>query len=374
MMPADKSGIEPARASLAKYLSPLAEPLLDPRLVSRAAWSHCLTVADAIPGEATFGMLGLEVRLGDNSAVDLLLCALRAAGGHRWLPAVTRQQAGGLPPGPWHAINAFAQTWNDGRLADRIDCVWLEFDSSERPRTGVAHLSAPSVFSSTSPTEVRRDAPTPDVSSATDMLEVLLAEGLPPGSARTLAEIEQALPSESQIFQVGAMLSRSRPVVRICVSGPGGDALRAVLGRLGWPEPANEVERLLGTFDQLSRILCLDLDVTPSGLGATAGIEVYVSGPGERADASQWPPLLDRLETLKLATPTKHAALETYPRIQVSTGLLDRLPRQYAHAATLLAAQRAGRFIAHLHHVKITVSAHGPRAAKAYLALWHEWN
>jgi hypothetical protein len=77
---------------------------------------------------------------------------------------------------------------------------------------------------------------------------------------------------------------------------------------------------------------------------------------------------------MKMAAPAKRAALDTYPRVQVSTEVLDRLPRQYAGAATLLAAQRAGRFVAHLHHVKVTVSGHGPPRAKAYLGLWHEWN
>jgi hypothetical protein len=203
---------------------------------------------------------------------------------------------------------------------------------------------------------------------------VLLAERLPLGFAGMLAEIERALSSQSKIFQIGAMLSRSRPAVRICVSGPGGDALCAVLGRLGWTGPTNAVERLLSSFGRLPRAVCLDLDLTPSGLGATAGIEVYAAGPGEPADASQWPPFLDRLERMKMAAPAKRAALDTYPRVQVSTEVLDRLPRQYAGAATLLAAQRAGRFVAHLHHVKVTVSGHGPPRAKAYLGLWHEWN
>ncbi len=102
----------------------------------------------------------------------------------------------------------------------------------------------------------------------------------------------------------------------------------------------------LASVGRLPRAVCLDLDLTPSGLGATAGIEVYANAPGEPADASRWPPLLDRLEDRELVRPAKRAALDTYPRVQVSTGLLDKLPLPYARAATLLAAQRTGRFIA----------------------------
>jgi hypothetical protein len=365
--------VEPARASLAGFLAPLADPLLDPRLLAGAAWSRCLAVAGAIPGAAAFGMVGLEVRLGDDPAVDLLVYALRAAGGPRWLHAVTTQQ-GDASAGRWAAIDAFAQAWDDGPLSDRLDRVWLEFDSARRSRSGGARLPAPSVFASPYPAEVDRGAATPDLRAATDMLELLLAGRLPPGVAGTLTQLERALPSESRILQLGAMLSRSRRAVRICVSGPGRDGVQAVLGRLRWPGPASEVECLLASVGRLPRAVCLDLDLTPSGLGATVGIEVYANAPGEPADASRWPPLLDRLEDRELVRPAKRAALDTYPRVQVSTGLLDKLPLPYARAATLLAAQRTGRFIAHLHHVKVTLSDGGPPTAKAYLGLWHEWS
>jgi hypothetical protein len=372
-MAAPERGAATRRASLADYRAPLAEPLLDPRLVGRAAWSRCLPLAAAVPGDAAFGMLGLELRLGDDPAVDLLVCALGAAGGPGWLRTMAEARAGRQPGSAWPAISAFARTWCDGRLAGRIDGVWLEFDSSDRPRRG-AELPVPSVFSSTKPTGTRPGAPTPDLSAPTDMLEALLADGRIPGPARVLTRIERALPAGSRIFQVGGMLGRCPPSVRVCVMGPGADAIRLVLDRLGWTGPVEEVERLLTGLGQLPRRVCLDLDVAPAGLGGTAGIEVYAGAPDEPVDASPWPPLLDRLERMNLATPAKRAALATYPRTQVSAALGDRLPREYARAATLLAAHRAGRFVMHLHHVKITVSPGRPPTAKAYLGFWHEWS
>jgi hypothetical protein len=373
-MAAPQGVTEPPRASLAGYLAPLAGSLLDPKLVSRAAWSRCLAVADAVPGDAAFGMPGFELRLGDDPDVDILVCAFRAAGGPRWLRGMAEQRASGQGADPWGAISAIARSWDGGRLADLLDCVWLEFDSSARPPRSAGELPVPSVFCSTRPTDARAGAAAPDLTAATGMLEVLLAARLIPSWARALTEVELALPEGSKILQVGAMLSRSPPLVRVCVHGPGPDAVRQLLGRLGWSGPADEVERVLVGVGEGPRSVCLDLDLGPGGIGGTVGIELYADEPDEPADATRWRLLLERFEQLKLITPVKRAALATYPRAQVAEGLMDRLPRQYAQATALLAAQRTGRFVAHLHHVKVAVSRHRPPTAKAYLGVWHQWS
>jgi hypothetical protein len=367
---------ERGRALLADYLVPLADSLLDPRLFRRTALSRCLRVAGAVPGEATFGMLGFELRLDHDSALDLLVCASRKAGGPGWLRAMTEVWASGQPTSPWRAIAAFARTWETDRLRDRVDHVWLEFDCAKRPLRGAASLPVAGVFTATQSANNGSRVQDSNLSAAVEVLELLHGEPLAPALLAMLMEIEKALPGGSRIFQVGSMLGRRPPSIRVCVYGPGPDAIRMVLRRLGWTGPIQEVEHLLASLGELPRSICvdLDIDIESPGLGGTVGIEVYATGPGELADASQWRPLLSHLEGMKLVTPVKQAVLATYPRVQASTELLDRLPEQYAQAATLLAAQRAGRFATHIHHVKISASDRGQATAKAYLSFWHEWS
>lgn len=351
--------------SLASYVGPLADPLLDPRLFSKTALSRCLTVAGAVPGHAAFGISGFELRLHDDPVVDLLVCASRTGGGPRWIGAMTDAVASGQPTSPWRAISALARTWETGPARDWGDNIWLEFDGAEQASGDLANLPMPSVFSDTRPAGI-----------APEVLAVLLAEPLTHALAAMLTEIEEALPAGSNIFQIGGMFGRSPAAIRVCVHGPGADAILLVLRRLGWTGPIREVERLLASLGERTRSICLNLDVgiASAELGDTIGIEVYVTGPQDPADALQWRPVLDYLEQMNLATPRKCAALATYPRVQASAEILDRLPEGYGLAATLLAAQRAGRFAAHIHHIKVTASDREPATAKAYLGFWHEWS
>jgi hypothetical protein len=371
-MTARESRAETPGASLADYLAPLAGPLIHPKLFSRAAWSRCLAVADAIPDYAAFGMLGFELRLDRDSTVDLLVCATRTAAGPRWLHSMAEALASRQPASPWQPLAAFARQWHQGRLTDLVDRVWLEFDCQQD--RGITELPIPSVFSSTYPTHTDERVLAADLSAVTDALEILLAKPLTPSLVRILAIIEEALSPGGRTVQVGAMLGRGPAAVRVCVVGPGASALCMVLDRVGWPGAVEQVQSILESLGELSRFLCLDLDVGPTGLAGTAGIEFYVNTSDEPADASQWRPLLSRFEHMNLVTVTKSAALGTYPRVQVSKGFLDRLPAGYARATALLAGHRIGRFVMHLHHIKLTVSYHRPAAAKAYMGLWHEWS
>ena len=357
--------------SLRDYITPVRSRI-PPELINSASLDEIEQFAASIPG-AVSAFFGFECPLGPDldglgRNADLLFCSTQLeghtkilAGNHRSISLPST-----LSSSPeWQKVQQFCQYWEDpsSPLNQQLLNIWLEFDigQSNPPY-------APSLFFGTQPASHH------DVHSLAETVFCALANLSPDAIAgrrgETLRRIILNPPdSETHVFQVGVMLAREMPAIRICLRGLKPGQISATLAQWGWQEPAERLNGTIGKFETMASRIDLDIDVGEQ-IGSKIGLECSFGQDAQTV--AQMRSFLQALVEEGLTSTRQADAMLGY------NGLVHQdTDTQLWHEHLLRMAALQGKDVINylscwLNHIKLVVDADKPLSAKAYLAVLAE--
>jgi hypothetical protein len=323
-----------------------AEAFLPEALIPPASVEQCRRIARLLPAFA-IDFFGFEARLG--VASEPADCAFNLTGDGARLMA--GQHAIEVPESfttsAWQKIRRFYREWAESRGVPFGDAAttWLELDAgqdSPQPNLLFGYW--------------------PDNPTARRPLEWLTGVALPmllgaPLSARWQKNLERCFAAHAGPgdFQIGAMLARPVPAVRVCVFDIAPERAPEYLATVGWPGPVDEVRRYLAALAPHADFVALHFDVGEA-VFPSIGLEPgFTAGPWARQPhlEPRWYDQLDQLVALGLCTDGKRAAL------------LDWVGHRTCDDAAL-----AGQVLLRgLSHLKIAMRPDRPVVAKAYFGM-----
>lgn len=340
----------------------LLEPLLTvasqrpDALISEAAWARIARLAAGLPGGSS-SFFGFECPLGaDAERVDFLFCSTRDEG-HTQVLAATAPRA--ADPA-WQAVRALCKAWNgpDAEL-DGLHNLWLEFDVGSQPQTHA--VERPSLFFGLQP----RSAGPALASRALGVVEPAALAG---ARAALLRRLFDALPDSAYVFQIGVMLARDAPAIRVCVRQIDVEGVARLLTRLGWAGDRTALGDLIASLALRAERVDLDLDLGDE-VGPRIGLECY---PGsDDAVAARLSALTDWLLARELCSTQQAAALVRYQGLTHPRAVSTPWPASWLTVARARGDAYESCVCRWVHHVKLVFEAGAPRAAKAYLAAEH---
>ena len=328
----------------------LVEPHLHSLLMSPGSLSSIRGTARLLPRFAV-NFFGFECRLNEESAatdcaLDLTPAGARYLAGRHdvALPAELRTDA-------WQRVQRFYQEWGDTRDAAYVDAgaTWLEFDSG----SGALH---PNLLFGYWPEDAAVRRPREWLLDV--ILPLLLGMPLSQRFRDNLLRCFDACPPGTNDFQIGVMIARGIPAVRLCVFDIRPEDLPGFLVRVGWKGDVNEARRLLETFSPCADFMGVHLDVGEK-LFPQLGLEPgFTAGPWARQPHMEprWHRQFAQLVKLGLCTPAKREALLAWVGHQ-------HVPTE-GHEEKLV-------LLRGLSHLKLTLRPGVPPLAKAYFGIAH---
>lgn len=317
-------------ASFAQYLVPAAASA-PAALISAAAFREIESIVAPLPSSFAQNTFGFEVRLGEDAPLADVLVQATAKHGRAELAHV------GGEGDAWTRVRELGAAWKDDvLLRERLDYLWLEFDSANGGRTPSAFFG---FHTDDRPTTEARLAATHAA------LELLVR----PYPRETIERVFTQSPGELEVFQIGAMLGRGASPVRLCLRARDAESLRDC-----------SCAPLVAMLAPITYYFCVDVDVDDHGVRPRVGLECY-------GDAAA---LLDVLVREKLCTPAKRDALLAWRGVTPSSR--DAWPAELLDAESFLGTRARSVLARSVHHVKV-VWDQRPVEAKAYLACDYQW-
>lgn len=352
------------RFTLGDYFPPL-DTKISRQLIGESQLAKIRNYADFIPGQVS-AFFGFECPLASGQyAADLLFCSTQLEGHSKILAG--QHHAIAMPPeflelSAWRKVREFCIDWEDpsSPLNQQLLNIWLEFDiaKSEPPY-------APNIFFGTLPPEKFASRNEGHL-IILEALERLVPEALEGERALTLNNVFKSLPVNAHIFQVGAMLAREVPAIRLCLRDIDRSEIIPTLSNMGWVGAEDELASLIDELDQHSDQIDIDIDVGET-IGDKIGLEC--SFGRNSLTLNRMRSFTNWLVEKKLTSREKAQALMDF------NGLVhqDSEPEKWAHFLLKIAAI-SGRDVANhiscwLHHIKLVHEVNRPLTAKAYLAV-----
>jgi hypothetical protein len=331
--------------------APLVEmitPLLPASLFPDTGLPWVRRVAGLLPASAV-ELFGFETYLGGRARPPDCAFNLSRAGAELMAGAHALPGAGRTPVTAWRRLGQFYRAWGDTRAHGRFcdaGATWLEFDASSRE-------PSPNLLFGYWPDhpELRR----PLAWLTGTILPMLLGKPLATRFADNVRRCFSAHPSGGD-FQIGVMLARSIPAVRICVFDLAPDQVAGYLHDVGWPGQIDGIRAYVDSMAPHADFVALHLDVGEQ-VYPRMGIEPgFTAGPWARQPhlEPRWHGQLDVLVRLGLCTPHERDELLAWVGYQTgpATGVL--------HDQVLLRG---------LSHLKIAAHPGSAPQGKAYLGL-----
>jgi lantibiotic modifying enzyme len=351
--------------SLAEHLTAALAPYRPESLISRAAMDDIKSrTARHLPAEMT-GLYGFECRLGEPApAADFLVCV--GPDTEQW--AALQQCAVGMTAPAWQRLATLLES--GAPMATEIHNMWLEFDLVAGPEADGDALPPPSVFFGTDaltamPTGDAGDLP-PQATWLAEAIGTLRGDAPAATQRRTVAQCLAALPASGRLFQIGMMLSRPEPFLRLCVRDLGTAEIAPYLAAIDWPGARAPLAALLQRLSPLVDHIRLDLDVT-DGVLPPLGLECYITQPARTAE--RFHALVQALVEDGLCRPEKAQGLMAWFGITHERRHAAIWPPSLLRLKAALEREEASVFRRWIHHVKITLDGKGGVSAKAYLAV-----
>lgn len=306
-------------------------------------------IADLLPASAV-EFFGFETYLGGRArppdcAFNLSRAGAEYLAGTHPLPGADRDSVAA-----WDKLRRFYREWGDTRQGDRFcdaTATWLEFDSSSRE-------PLPNLLFGYWPDHPETRRPLPWLVG--EILPMLLGGPLSTRFADSVRRCFAVHPAAGD-FQVGVMLARSIPAVRICVFDLTPDQVAPYLRDVGWPGPPAQIEGIRDHVDALAPhadFVALHLDVGEQ-VYPRMGIEPgFKAGPWARQPhlEPRWHGQFDALVRRGLCTPRERDELLAWVGYQAG------------------AADPRGQVVLRgLSHLKIAAHSGGDPQAKAYIGL-----
>lgn len=350
--------------SLGDYFPPL-ERRLSRALISERQLIRIRDYANQVPGQVS-AFFGFECHLGIGEAsADLLFCSTQLEGHSKVLAGQHKKVA--LPDAffelpAWRKVQEFCVKWEDpaSSIHQKLFNIWLEFDiaKSEPPYS-------PSIFFGTQPPEslTSRDEGHLVILEA---LEQLVPEALEGTRAMTLNSVLKHLPDSAYIFQVGAMLARNVPAIRICLRDLPPVDIVPTLSNMGWNGSSVELEELVRELAPISDRIDVDLDVGET-IGTKIGLEC--SFGKDESSFRRMGTFTNYMVDKELTNREKAQALMDFNGLVHQDSAPDKWSPHLLNMAAISGPGVANHISCWLHHVKLVFEADTPLSAKAYLAV-----
>jgi hypothetical protein len=247
-----------------------------------------------------------------------------------------------------------------------IDNIWLEFDCMASQSGGLT----PCIFLGT---YWERQACFPlldDMYGGLLRIVKSLSHDYSDLQEKCIHTCLSALQSPATLFQTGVMLSRSGPLVRLCLRGIPLSEIPAYLRRVGWCGNEESLGKAIQRYGILADHADLDLDITDS-IAGKIGIELWFNHELD-AHRKRWKILMDGLCSDGLCLPAKAQALSSWPAFIDQRRSLC-WPEDLVQRASVLGTEYFSAIVRWLHHVKIVIPETGQLSAKAYLGVRQFW-
>lgn len=325
--------------SLAPYLRAMEQDL-PPELLGPQSVKQIVAVADTLP---PLPMVGFEARLGTGDPAPHFAVAVRAAQGDRDIILRRLDHAHPDPDSAWGRIDAFCRDWAEPSSPTHggVPSLWLEYD------VDAADHPPPGVFFGTSIGEVVSASALVERSVA-----LLTGAPVPPDVREAVIRVVRTLPSGSNLFQVGTVVARPAPALRLCIVARGRADVPQILSAAGWPGPVEDVESSLAALPVSPSLIALDIDIGTAVM-PRIGLECYMDERRQPRVDPSWQKLLDHLVVRGMCTVAQRDALLAWPgREQV---------RILWNSAVIRG----------LNHLKLVLEPGRPAIAKAYFGFVH---
>jgi hypothetical protein len=326
----------------------LIKPHLPPVLMSPESFAHVRKVAESLPVFAV-DFFGFECRLAAGSAPTDCALNLTPEGARMLAGRHTMPPPEELQGGPWAKIQRFYQAWGETRQPAYADAgaTWLEFDLS-------ASTPSPNLLFGYWPRD--RDMNRPPEWLIDSIIPLLLGDGVSAAVQQNFKRCLDACPPQTNDFQIGFMVARQLPVIRLCVFDMPNDALFPYLEEIGWQGPGDELRKYLDAFRPHADFIGLHLDIGER-VYPHIGVEPnFVAGCWSRQPRREprWYELFDKLAELDLLAAEKRQALFSW----------------IGHQNVSLDGREA-LLLRGLSHIKIVLRPGGEAQAKAYFGIAH---
>ena len=341
-------------SSIADYLR-VVKPYLHPQLVSAEALLPIQTLARNLP-PCTLAMF--ECRLGaGESRVDLLVWL------SNYTPNLAESFAGVTV---WQACTDFYQEWVQPKslLHDTVTALGLEFDLVGQS----SHLLTPCILLTLNLEIVSDGWRLKEI--ANRLHSRLPGHSVSPKIESHLQLCANSLPKGARIANLGVMLSRLVPTVRVVVKKIHPTQWLGYLREIGWGEAPNGLSDLVSTLSEFVDSIALSFDISDT-IEPRIGLECHLSKQ-LRVD-SRWQSFLEELVAWRLCTSTKKDAVLAWPGLSQKSDSPESWPQNLSRGDIFLKTQMLSFFWRNIYGIKIVYHPSQPLAAKAYLAFGHEW-
>ena len=311
---------------------------------------------------------GFESRLNSRGARSDYLFAVSAKKGEREALASLfenkRLPEAFMQKPEWQQVERFVTTWADPSsvLYKKVLGLWFEFDTA----CPSSDIPVPSIFIHLHP--LRIDAPS-DVEQCRwitqSALPVLTGQQVSEKMEHRLFDCIEKLPKGASMLDVGVMLSRSTPGMRLIITRIKIRQIIPYLNSIGW---SDENEGLSTLFKELthsvSRVV-LHINIDENGVAPKVGIECSFS-PDRYHQETRWSDFLDYLVKKKICSPKKRSALLTFSGVE-QEDVNDEFNLQSFMVSARIPHDNFSRaLVRYISHVKLVYKPNAPMEAKAY--------
>ncbi len=320
---------------------------LVPGLCSPDCYTDIAAIAEHLPMTVSSGF---ERTMGDaRGLLDFALAFRRSQPGGRHL-----FEHSSVAP-PMRALLRSALD-RDSPLFQAFDTFWFEYDTSRGCRE-------PSFF-------VGLDRQH-GIEHALMASEIVLGRTLAPAVIREVNRIAAPAPGV-RLFQVGWMLARSRPGLRLCLSAFESEGLRTLIDRVATGAARDALLDRHARLGDCANEFAIGVDVGEGEVSPRIGLEFGMQGWKPSQPVHAWAEMLLRLDHDGLCSGRERMALLRWPGCMTEQTCKEDWPAHLRGAGALLGPYEA-RFERAIHHIKVLVDGSEVTRAKVYFGSLQSW-
>jgi hypothetical protein len=332
--------------SYASHLELLRSHLV-PSLCSPECYADLQAIAEELPMTVSSGF---ERTLGDTEgALDFAIAFKRSQPAGRHLfdhPSVEP---------PMRALLRAAHD-RDSPLFQAFEVFWFEYDISRGQRK-------PSLFVG------------PKGHGRTDHAllasELVLGHPLAPAVVREVQRVGAPTPGV-RLFQVGWMLARERPGLRLCFCACDAKCLQVIIDRVATGEQRDLLVDQCARMADCATEFALAVDVGDGEVAPRIGLEFGMQGWKPSLPLQAWGEMLLRLDQDGLCSTRERRELLRWPGRMTEKNTGAGWPAHLRSAGALLGPYEA-RIERALHHIKLVIEGSAVTKAKAYFGTLQSW-
>jgi hypothetical protein len=311
---------------------------------------------------------GFETRLDSPNACADYLFAISSMKGEREafvsLLQNENEEKHLLQKQEWQYLLNFAATWADPKseLYTNVLGLWLEFDIAEYYQK----TPIPCAFIHTIPLRIRSIEEEKKYDWVFhSAVPLLLGHSLSFPLHQRLLQALRQIPEGASVMDIGFMLSRSYPGVRLVFKHLHPTQIIPYLNSLGWSDVNNELTSLLEELQQQVTRLILHITITEQGVDPKIGLECSFS-PDQYQLETRWEAFFDYLYQKGVCCREKKTEVLNFLGVSQEDPSQPFSISSYKIAVLLPSEASVNALVRYISHVKLCHKPGQPLEAKAY--------